>query len=71
MGNKALDYTALTIALIGAVNWGLVGFFNFNLVCVVCTRLHFTHIQAERHKKNKAGPGSPVFFFGMFLIKPE
>ena len=24
MGNKALDYTALTIALIGAVNWGLV-----------------------------------------------
>ena len=27
MGNKALDYTALTIALIGAVNWGLVGFF--------------------------------------------
>ena len=32
MGNKALDYTALTIALIGAVNWGLVGFFNFNLV---------------------------------------
>ena len=32
MGNKVLDYTALTIALIGAVNWGLVGFFNFNLV---------------------------------------
>ena len=32
MGNKALDYTALTIALIGAVNWGLVGFFNFYLV---------------------------------------
>ena len=32
MGNKALDYTALTIAIIGAVNWGLVGFFNFNLV---------------------------------------
>ena len=32
MGNKALYYTAHTIALIGAVNWGLVGFFNFNLV---------------------------------------
>lgn len=32
MRNKALDYTALTIAIIGAVNWGLVGFFNFNLV---------------------------------------
>lgn len=32
MGNKALDYTALTIAIVGAVNWGLVGFFDFNLV---------------------------------------
>lgn len=32
MGNKALDCTALTIAIIGAVNWGLIGFFNFNLV---------------------------------------
>ncbi|HIX15515.1 MAG TPA: DUF378 domain-containing protein [Candidatus Hungatella pullicola] len=32
MNNKALDYTALTIAIIGAVNWGLIGFFRFNLV---------------------------------------
>jgi hypothetical protein len=32
MGNKALDYTALTISIIGAVNWGLIGFFDFNLV---------------------------------------
>lgn len=26
MGNKGLDYTALVIAVIGAVNWGLIGF---------------------------------------------
>ena len=32
MDNKALNYTALAIAVIGAVNWGLIGFFNFNLV---------------------------------------
>ncbi|MCD7752599.1 MAG: DUF378 domain-containing protein [Lachnospiraceae bacterium] len=32
MGNKALDGTALTIAVIGAVNWGLIGFFQFDLV---------------------------------------
>jgi uncharacterized membrane protein YuzA (DUF378 family) len=32
MGNKALDITALTVVIIGAVNWGLLGFFNFNLV---------------------------------------
>ena len=32
MHNKILDTIALTIAVIGAVNWGLVGFFDFNLV---------------------------------------
>ena len=32
MGSKALDYTALTVAIVGAVNWGLIGFFDFNLV---------------------------------------
>lgn len=32
MGNKALDGTALTIAIIGALNWGLIGLFRFNLV---------------------------------------
>lgn len=32
MGNKLIDYTALTIAIIGAVNWGLIGLFRFDLV---------------------------------------
>ena len=32
MGNKYLDGTALTIAIIGAVNWGLIGLFRFDLV---------------------------------------
>lgn len=32
MNSKGLDYTALTIVIIGAINWGLIGFFNFNLV---------------------------------------
>ena len=30
--NKTLDIIALTIGIIGAVNWGLIGFFGFNLV---------------------------------------
>ena len=30
--NKMLDGIALTIGIIGAVNWGLIGFFDFNLV---------------------------------------
>lgn len=29
---KTLDYFALTIAIVGAVNWGLIGFFDWNLV---------------------------------------
>ena len=32
MENKAMDATALTISIIGAINWGLIGFFFFNLV---------------------------------------
>ena len=32
MNSKGLDYTALAIAIIGAVNWGLIGFFRFDLV---------------------------------------
>lgn len=29
---KILNCVALTIAIIGAINWGLIGFFDFNLV---------------------------------------
>ena len=32
MSSKVLDYTALVITIIGAVNWGLIGFFGFDLV---------------------------------------
>ena len=35
MGNKIIDCTALTIAIIGAINWGLIGFFDFNLVAFI------------------------------------
>jgi uncharacterized membrane protein YuzA (DUF378 family) len=31
-GTPVLVKVALIIAIIGAVNWGLIGFFNFNLV---------------------------------------
>lgn len=29
---KALNGIILTISIIGAINWGLIGFFDFNLV---------------------------------------
>lgn len=32
MGYKYLQYLALTVAIIGAINWGLIGFLDFNLV---------------------------------------
>lgn len=32
MNTKFWDYLSLTLVIIGAVNWGLVGFFRFDLV---------------------------------------
>lgn len=29
---KTLDYIGLTLVVIGALNWGLIGFFGFDLV---------------------------------------
>ena len=32
---KALHMVAFALVIVGAVNWGLVGLFNFNLVTVL------------------------------------
>ena len=32
MSSRGLDYTLLPFVLIGAINWGLIGFFRFDLV---------------------------------------
>ena len=32
MGNRVIDYAALSITIVGAVNWGLIGFFELDLV---------------------------------------
>ncbi len=39
MGNKGLDYTVLIIAVIGAVNWGLIGLFRLDLVAMLFGQL--------------------------------
>lgn len=33
--SKGLDYTAITLVIIGAVNWGLIGFFKLDLVNLI------------------------------------
>lgn len=33
---RTLQRIALVLAIIGAINWGLIGFFNFDLVATVC-----------------------------------
>lgn len=33
--NKGIDYFAIAITIIGAVNWGLIGFFGFDLVAFI------------------------------------
>ncbi len=35
MGSKFLDNIALTLTIIGAINWGLIGFFSFDLVAFI------------------------------------
>lgn len=35
MGKRVIDCIALTITIIGAINWGLIGFFDFNLVSFI------------------------------------
>ena len=35
MNTKGLDYAILTIAIIGAINWGLIGFFQIDLVALL------------------------------------
>ena len=35
MNTNWLDYTLLTLVIIGAINWGLIGFFNLNLVALL------------------------------------
>ena len=32
---KILDNTLLTLAIIGCINWGLIGFFRFDLVAFI------------------------------------
>lgn len=32
MKTNLLDYTFLTLVIVGAINWGLIGFFHFDLV---------------------------------------
>lgn len=32
---KALDTTSLLLVVIGAINWGLIGFFQFDLIAAI------------------------------------
>jgi uncharacterized membrane protein YuzA (DUF378 family) len=43
MGSKLLDCIALTIVIIGAINWGLIGFFSFDLVAFIFGKEKFEY----------------------------
>ena len=50
---KGLDYTALVLTIIGAINWGLVGLFKFDLVAFRQSVLVFpTCIHSGRLKRS-------------------
>ena len=35
MRSRPLDWTALTLVIIGAINWGLIGLFRFDLIATI------------------------------------
>ena len=35
MGKKFIDSTALTLVIVGALNWALIGLFRFDLVAFI------------------------------------
>lgn len=41
MNAKGFDYAALTIAIIGAINWGLIGIFKLDLVAFLFGDMNF------------------------------
>ena len=58
MNTNWLDYTLLTLVIIGAINWGLIGFFRFDLVAFLfgdmswLTRIIYALISAQLVRKN-------------------
>lgn len=75
MKNTALDATALTLSIIGAVNWGLIGLFKFDLVAflfgsmTLLSRIIYTivgicgiYLISFYVKKRIRGHLSPPFF---------
>lgn len=54
MKNTALDATALTLSIIGAVNWGLIGLFKFDLVAFLFWKHDIAvtdHLYHSRHMR--------------------
>lgn len=35
MGSRVWDIVCLTLIIVGALNWGLIGFFNYDLVSAI------------------------------------
>ena len=44
MNTNWLDYTLLTLVIIGAINWGLIGFFRFDLVAFLFGDMSWLHL---------------------------
>lgn len=38
---SVIDWIAFVLVVVGALNWGLVGFFNFNLVAAILGDMTF------------------------------
>ena len=62
MGNKCLDCTALTLTIIGAINWGLIGFFRFDLVAFLFGDMSWLSRSVTTPLLTKGGDGFWAFY---------
>ena len=84
MNSRILDYTALVITVIGAVNWGLIGLFRFNLVTFLfgdmtwISRIIYTlvgicgpvsYTHLNRHNMVNLYPVTPVVIDDLKLVQ--
>lgn len=40
MKARIVDYIAITLIIVGAINWGLIGFFQFDLIAFIFGGMH-------------------------------
>ena len=70
MSSKVWDYIVLTVVVIGAINWGLIGFFKFDLVSWLFGSMSLlTRIIYKKVCKKESGQPAPFNLYYVLFVK--